>query len=205
MKPPRFEVMLAGSGRPKGSLEGWWAETKLDGWRAVVTLHDGRVKVRSRRGSDLTATVPELERLSALGRTAVLDGELVVGGGRLSDFYRLSGRLNTRKPNATSVQVSFMAFDVLWLDDEPTISRSYLERRDLLEGLGIEGDCGVIPRHPAEDLDALLAACEEAGMEGVVLKFDKSQYRPGTRSKEWTKVKCTAWAEHLERRRETMG
>ena len=196
--------MLAASGRPKSDLAGWWAETKLDGWRALVTVVDGKVKVRSRRGSVLTASVPELECLAEMGRSIVLDGELVVGGGRLTDFYRLSGRLNTRKPRPGLARVAFMAFDVLWLDDEHTIGETYLARRTLLEGLGITGDCGVIPRYPADDLDALLAACEREGMEGVVLKLDRSLYHPGQRSKEWAKVKCTAWAKHLERRRETM-
>src|SRR5438045_3312865 len=197
--------MLAVSGRPKGGLDGWWAETKLDGWRALVTVEDGRVRVRSRRGSDLTESLPELECLTTLGRSVVLDGELVVGGGRLTDFYRLSGRLNTRKPTGTSLPVTFMAFDVLWLDDEPTIDEPYLFRRQLLEGIGLDGGCGVIPRYPAEDLDALLAACEQQGMEGVVLKLERSLYRPGARSKEWAKVKCAGWAEHLHRRRKTMS
>lgn len=201
VRPPRYEAMLAASGRPKGSLDGWWAETKLDGWRAITTVHDGRVSVRSRRDSDLTASVPELQCLAAVGRSVVLDGELVVGGGRLADFYRLSGRLNVRRPTAASARVSFMAFDLLWLDDEPKIGEPYVMRRALLEGLGIAGECGVIPRYPAEDLDALLAACAHEGMEGVVLKLDRSRYTPGVRAKEWAKVKCVGWAEHLERRR----
>ena len=50
-----------------------------------------------------------------------------------------------------------------------------------------------------------LHACEQEGMEGVVLKRDRSLYRPGTRSKDWAKVKCQGWGEHLERRRKTMG
>lgn len=134
----------------------------------------------------------------------VLDGELVVGGGRLSDLYALSGRLNVRKPTAENARVAFMAFDLLWLDDRATIGETDLARRELLEGLALDGDCGVIPRYPAEDLDALLAASEREGMEGVVVKLDRSLYRPGARSKAWAKVKCSAWAEHLERRRLTM-
>jgi bifunctional non-homologous end joining protein LigD len=98
-----------------------------------------------------------------------------------------------------------MAFDVLWLDDRPTIGETYLARRELLESLALDRDCGIIPRYPAEDLDALLAASEREGMEGVVLKLDRSLYRPGERSKAWAKVKCSAWAEHLQRRPLTMG
>jgi bifunctional non-homologous end joining protein LigD len=75
----------------------------------------------------------------------------------------------------------------------------------LLESLALGGDCAIIPRYSAEDLDALLAASQREGMEGVVLKRDRSRYRPGARSSAWAKVKCTGWAEHLERRRLTMG
>jgi len=208
VKPPRYEAMLAVSGRPRGALDGWWAETKLDGWRALVTVHEGRVSVRSRRGSDLTPAVPELTCLATLGASVVLDGELIVGGGRLTDFYRLSGRLNVRKPRPDLAAVTFMAFDVLWLDGTGLVGRAYLERRECLEALGLAAGrdgCGVIPRYPADDLDALLDACEREGMEGVVLKRATSTYKPGERAKDWAKVKCTAWAEHLERRRETMG
>ena len=83
-------------------------------------------------------------------------------------------------------------------------SRTWLVR-ELLENLGLDGQCGIIPRYPGEDLDALLAASEREGMEGVVLKRDRSTYRPGARSRAWAKVKCSGWAEHLERRRLTMG
>ena len=92
---------------------------------------------------------------------------------------------------------------MLWLDDEPTIGSPYLARRDLLEGLALGGDCGIVPRYPAEDLDALLEASEREGMEGVVLKRDRSTYRPGARSRAWAKVKCSGWAAHFERRRVT--
>ena len=201
VNPPRYEAMLAVSGRRAGSLAGWWVEPKLDGWRAIVTVKDGRVHVRSRRGSDLTGALPELHSLAASDRTMVLDGELVVGGGRLTDFYGLLGRLNMRKPTAGSPRVTFMAFDVLWLDDEPTIGNTYLARRELLESLALNGDCGIIPRYPADDLDALLEASEREGMEGVVLKRERSLYRPGARSRAWAKVKCSGWAAHLERRR----
>ena len=176
-------------------------ETKLDGWRALVTVQDGCVHVRSRRGTDLTSSLPQLACLTESGRTMVLDGELVVGGRRPCGFYGLAGRLSVRKPTANSGPVAFMAFDLLWLDDQPTIGETYFARRALLESLALGHGCGVIPRYPAEDLDALLSAAEREGMEGVVVKRDRSVYRPGARSRAWAKVKCPGWSEHLERRR----
>ena len=150
--------MLAVSGRPTGSLEAWWVETKLDGWRAIVTVSDGRVRVRSRRGTSLTASVPELDCLSESGTTMILDGELVVGAGRLSDFYRLAGRLSMRKPTAANERVAFT-------------------RRQLLESLDLGHGFGIVPPYSGEYLDALLAASEREGMEGVVFERDRSTYR----------------------------
>ena len=75
-----------------GSLDGWAAELKLDGWRALVTVTETSVQVRTRRGKDVTPAVPELSQLHL--PDVVLDGELVIGAGRLSDFYGLAGRLS---------------------------------------------------------------------------------------------------------------
>ena len=52
--------MLATHGRPQGALDAWAAEPKLGGWRAIVTATNGKVTVRTRRGKDVTAAVPEL-------------------------------------------------------------------------------------------------------------------------------------------------
>src|SRR4051812_12844666 len=105
--------MLATSGRPRGDLSGWAVEPKLDGWRATVIVDRDEFVVRSRRGRHLTDCVPELEPLVDGRRRMVLDGELIVGAGRLEDFYRLSGRLAGR-PKAGAEHVVFVAFDVVW-------------------------------------------------------------------------------------------
>lgn len=89
--------MLVTSGRPEGSgLNEWAVEPKLDGWRAIVTVDQGVLTVRSRNGRHLTECVPELAPLAALQDVA-LDGELIIGAGRLEDFYGLSGRLAGRR------------------------------------------------------------------------------------------------------------
>src|SRR5688572_5824676 len=106
----------------------WRLEPKLDGWRAMAHIEDGGVTIRSRRGRDLTGTLPELHRLPPeLGRRpAILDGELVVGAGTASDFYRVGPRLARGTRTATrGCPVSFVAFDLLWLDAEPTHQLPY--------------------------------------------------------------------------------
>lgn len=79
--------MLASSGIPS-TLDGWVAEPKLDGWRARILLDTDGLRVRTRSERDITANVHGLDRLAGSGLRLVLDGELVVGGGRLADFYK---------------------------------------------------------------------------------------------------------------------
>ena len=117
--------MLAGNGVPSGSITAWAAEPKLDGWRARVTVDDGSVTTSSRRGKRLR--VPALDGLGG-GPSMVLDGELVAGAGRLTDFYEVAPRLSSRTP----ANVSFVAFDIVWLDGELLTQMPYEERRQRL-------------------------------------------------------------------------
>lgn len=95
-----------------------------------------------------------------------------------------------------------MAFDVLWADGERTTHRSYAERRAVLEGLDLDhGGVVAVNRFDGTDADALLRACQDHGVEGVVLKRLASPYRAGQRSGDWRKLKCQAWRDHMERRR----
>jgi bifunctional non-homologous end joining protein LigD len=198
---PDIEPMLATTGIPDDDLTGWSVEPKLDGWRARVLVDGRRVRVVSRNGNDLTERLAELRNLVQHGVAVVLDGELVVGAGRLADFYGLSGRL-AGLPRPSSPTVTFAAFDILWCDGGMLTNCPYSERRAVLEALELaEASTTVVPRHPGEDAGALYRACDEQGLEGVVLKRLASTYRPGKRTRDWRKVKCGAGAEHAERRR----
>lgn len=185
-----FEPMLAATGRPTTPLSGWAVEPKFDGWRAMVDVAGGRVCVTSRNGHDITEKVPALQQLA--GKELVLDGELVCGAGRLADFYGLLGALHAGT-------ATFIAFDVLVAGDHVLVDQPYSARRAALEALELPG-VTVVPSYPGEEVDELLAACEDGGMEGVVLKRRRSIYRPGKRTADWRKVKCSTWPAHLERR-----
>jgi len=189
--------MLAASGSRLRSLDAdtWRFEVKLDGWRAVVTVDDAAVTVRTRRGRDITRSVPELTENLPTGlreHDVVLDGELVAGGGTGSDFYRLGPRLASR--DHSRCQVTFVAFDVLWLDGADTCRQPYAKRRQLLESLKIDRGCWrTADSFSGDPLD----------IEGVVAKRVDSVYRPGARSADWIKVKTPSWRErHAPRRHE---
>jgi bifunctional non-homologous end joining protein LigD len=87
------------------------------------------------------------------------------------------------------VPITYVVFDLLWLDGHPTTGRPYSERRRLLEGLDLNGPAWHTPAtHPGEGR-VLLEATASAGLEGVVAKRFDSLYEPGGRTRHWLKVK----------------
>lgn len=69
---------------------------KWDGWRALVYVDGGGVKVRTRTVREVSDSLPELAGLvHALdGRTAVLDGELIACPDGRPAFYALTPRMS---------------------------------------------------------------------------------------------------------------
>lgn len=193
---PTFAPMLAASGRPGGDLAAWTVETKLDGWRVQVAV-DGGVEVRTRNGHLISDRLPELHGLGALGCPAVLDGELVASAGRCDDFYALAGRLTARTAREA---LTFVAFDLLWLDGHDLTGLRHEDRRRFLLGLELPSPAVVVNSFAADDIEDVLHACEAHGVEGVMVKRRDAPYRPGERCDSWRKVKCPSWRGHAERR-----
>jgi bifunctional non-homologous end joining protein LigD len=87
---------------------------------------------------------------------------------------------------AASTPVTYLPFDLLYLDGRPLLDRPYDERRNLLEGLPI----AVPPSFPADGA-AVLEAARAQGLEGVVAKKRTARYESGRRSPCWVKVRVT--------------
>jgi bifunctional non-homologous end joining protein LigD len=183
------EPMLARPGAiPTG--DGWRYEPKLDGFRCLVCTHD-RFRARSRRGWNMTPMLPELEQ--ALPPNVQLDGELVAfDDAAHPDFHRLCQRMLYSRD---SIPITYVAFDVLAFDGEPTTRESYRERRKLLDALKLDAPYAVVM--PAfGDGEALFEAMCERGLEGVVAKREQERYRPGERL--WVKTKNRTTARFAE-------
>jgi bifunctional non-homologous end joining protein LigD len=110
-------------------------------------METGGTVLRTRRGRDVTFQYPDIHMIHELVDqvNAVLDGEIVAveEGGRTS-FERLQQRMNLQnereiKRVAKQIPVSFVAFDLLWLDGRETTGLSLEERRELLQ-LVVEQD-----------------------------------------------------------------
>jgi len=195
--PKALSPMLPVPARRPPAGPGWTFEFKWDGLRALAFVEGGRVVLRSRRGRSIGAAYPETGELGSLlgARRAILDGEVVAldERGRPS-FERLQERLNVASARrvaaaARRVPVTYLLFDVCYLDGRSLLAEPYLRRRALLEELGIAGAAAAVPADAGRDGEAALAVAREAGIEGVVAKRDDSSYEPGRRSRAWVKVR----------------
>jgi bifunctional non-homologous end joining protein LigD len=196
--PSRLDAMLAKPGEVPESDAGAWAyEVKWDGIRALGFADRGEWSMLSRRQEDVSARYPELEAIagSLENHSAILDGEVVA----LDDegrprFQLIQSRMGLTSPAAVKAKmqqqpVDYVIFDLLHLDGRCVRDLPYLQRRELLEGLGLEGSRWRVPRHRLDGGADLLEAARRQGLEGIVSKRTDSPYRPGKRTGEWIKTR----------------
>jgi bifunctional non-homologous end joining protein LigD len=169
-------------------------ELKWDGIRALAALDRGQLRLADRGGGDLLPLVPELANLP-VPEGAMLDGEIVVCDSRGRPSYDLlTGRLGPKAAKRGRGPV-FVAFDLLYEDHRPLLTRSLEERRRRLVALDIRSRSLAVPQHLAEDGEPFLDVVAEFGLEGIVAKRRDSRYIPGTRSAEWLKCYVTPRAD----------
>src|SRR5207248_13040 len=143
--PRGVKPMLATLSELPPDDESWAYELKWDGIRAIAYCEVGHLRLESRNLREITSHYPELRALAAeLGsREAVLDGEIVAfdDAGKPS-FERLQGRMNLASDAAVrrrmgDCPVTYLVFDVIYLDGRSLTDLPYLERRARLEGLAL--------------------------------------------------------------------
>ena len=165
--------MLARSGRLPTSGD-YSYELKWDGFRAIVST-EGPLRVRSRRGWDMTERVGFLAELPV---RAILDGELVaLDEDGKPDFPQLCECVLQRH---SRVPLTYMVFDVLSVDGDSVTARPYRERRRILEGLDLDAPGWRTP-DTFEDGHALFEAVCAHELEGVVAKRRAGRYVSGER------------------------
>jgi ATP-dependent DNA ligase len=179
----------AADGLPDG--EGWLFEPKWDGFRALVFRDGDETFIQSRDLKPLDRYFPELAGplRASLPPRCVLDGEVVIAGADGLDFEALLLRIH---PAASRVRMlaaqspaSYVAWDLLALDDEDLRAVPQAERRARLE-VALAGARPPVHLTPATTDRALAAdwfdRFEGAGLDGVVAKRLDGTYQPGKRA-----------------------
>ena len=199
--PEKIVPMMARTATLPGDDEHWAFEVKWDGVRAVCHSEPGRLRMHSRNLLDITPRYPEVGRLNrALSHhRAVLDGEIVaLGADGKPSFGALQRRMHVGSESAVrrlakETPVTYVIFDLLWLDGHSLMELPYTERRARLAELEL-GDDGRwrVPDYVVGHGEQMLAATEQQGLEGVIAKRLDSRYEPGRRTANWLKIKNTS-------------
>ncbi|RJS79741.1 ATP-dependent DNA ligase [Candidatus Bathyarchaeota archaeon] len=187
---------------PREAIEEHGGETafeyKLDGARIQIHKVGEKVKVFSRRLTDVTDSLPEIVQAVREGvkaHEAVLEGEVIAVGrdGHPLPFQHLMRRFRRVyeiEKMLREIPVKLYLFDLLYVDGESLIDEPYLERRNRLSRVveGIPLTEQLVTGNPAEAERFFRKALEE-GHEGLMAKRLDSPYKPGVRGKHWLKIK----------------
>jgi bifunctional non-homologous end joining protein LigD len=195
--PEHVKPMLARAGKLPAEGRGWAYEIKWDGVRAIAYSTPGELRLESRNLKEITAQYPELGRLNRAlsSHAAILDGEIVAFDDRgRPSFASLQRRMHVGSPTAVkrlakASPVTYMIFDLLWLDGHSLMDLPYAERRERLRELSLSGPSWQTPEPLDGSGEEVLAATAEQGLEGVVAKRLDSAYQPGARATGWVKIK----------------
>ncbi|OJD17676.1 hypothetical protein AJ78_02267 [Emergomyces pasteurianus Ep9510] len=166
----------------------------------------GICAIFSRNSEDLSKKYPDilgkLENWVKKGTTSfVLDCETVAWdlvSKKVLPFQQLMTRKRKDvKAEDVKVKVCVFAFDLLFLNGEPTVKKSLRERRALLHDAftQVEGEFAFAQHGDTNDLDEIQTLLDEsvkASCEGLMVKMldsEESGYEPSKRSRNWLKVK----------------
>ncbi len=192
---PPLSPMLAKATKVLPSPEtydgGLLYEPKWDGFRCIVFRDGDEVELGSRNERPLTRYFPEIVAAvkQTLPQRCVVDGEVIIAlDGRL-EFEQLLERIHPADSRvqklAAETPASFIAFDLLALDDRSLMETSQGERRTLLEGV-LSGMTAPIHLTPATTDQATAAewfsSFEGAGLDGIVAKPRAAAYEPNKRT-----------------------
>ena len=173
-------------------------EYKLDGARVQVHKSGSKVKIFSRRLTDVTESLPEIvEQVKSEVKAveAVLEGEVIAVGrnGNPLPFQHLMRRFRRIRRielTAEEIPVQLHLFDALYIDGKSLIRESYTQRRErLVEVAGSIPLTRQIIAKSVEEAEKFLQDALEGGHEGVMAKRLDSPYTPGVRGKRWFKIK----------------
>jgi ATP-dependent DNA ligase len=193
---PPVSPMLAKLARELPESEGLIYEPKWDGFRCVVFRDGSAVELGSRNERPLTRYFPEVVEavLAEFPPRCVVDGEIVIAGSNGLDFDALLNRIHPADSRvrrlAEETPASFVAFDLLGLDDDDLRPRPFGERRRLLEEAlsAVKPPVHVTPAtRSVEVAREWFRRFEGAGLDGVIVKDPGTAYLEGKRA--MTKVK----------------
>ncbi|MGQ0773293.1 MAG: ATP-dependent DNA ligase [Pseudonocardiales bacterium] len=167
-------------------------EPKWDGFRSIVFRDGDEVEIGSRNERPMTRYFPEVVEavLANFPPRAVIDGEIVIADQERNtlDFEALQQRIHPAasriKLLAEQTPASFVAFDLLALDDTDLTGQPLTVRRAALEQALADADAPVHLTPATQDQDLArqwFDQFEGAGLDGLIAKRLDLRYQPDKR------------------------
>lgn len=184
--PHYIHPMLATPVDKPFSSKDWLFELKLDGFRAIAELRQGKILLYSRNGLSLIRRYPTIvAALRKIGTDAVLDGEIVLLDEKgKPDFQKLQNfGTNSNYP------LAYYVFDILSCNKESLVNIPLIERKQLLKKIIKKTGTVRFCSHVEEHGEDFFKAVKAEDLEGVIAKKKDSLYYPGHRTREWLKIK----------------
>jgi len=173
-------------------------EYKYDGARVQIHKQGEEIRVYSRRLADVTESLPDIVNIireHVRLDSVILEGEAVATGKQgkplpFQDLMRRFRRVHDVEETTVKIPLKLYFFDILYSNGELHIDKPYKIRWKLLEKIANRDLLAqrIITNNP-DIAKKMQQAALEAGHEGLMAKRLSSQYRPGTRGKNWIKIK----------------
>lgn len=192
--PGFIHPMLATAVKEPFDKDNWIYEHKLDGYRIVATRFGDEVNLYSRNGNLYNEKYPAIAKaLNNFRADFVIDGEVCyMDNNDRPDFQKLQHDYDNQKA------LHYYVFDLLWLNNYSLNEVPLILRKSLLKEL---------LKAPPENIHylthvetqgiALFEEVKKKQLEGIIAKRKQSIYYPGTRSKDWLKIKTSLRQEML--------
>jgi DNA ligase-1 len=173
-------------------------EYKFDGARVQIHKKGGEVRIYSRRLSDVTRSLPELEALARAeikAEDTLVEGEVIALGedGKplpFQDLMRRFKRIRGVNEAQKNMPVRLYLFDILYKDGAEYIDKPYAERWHAL--VNTAAPHLLAPRivtRSVKEAEAFLKSSIASGHEGLMAKALDQPYSMGVRGKSWFKIK----------------
>lgn len=157
-------------------------EVKLDGYRIIAYVQDGKVLLTSRSGLDYTKKYHAIEQqLSQLNFDVILDGEIVALNKEGHPDFDALQKNNGENP------LVFYLFDILWCKGFDLMNLPLTDRKEILSK-AIPFNNTIRFSDSFDEGTQLFELIKKQEMEGIVAKRRTSKYTSGKRGKDWLKL-----------------
>jgi bifunctional non-homologous end joining protein LigD len=184
--PPNLSPMLATLVNEPFDSPGWMYEVKWDGYRALAFTENGNVELSSRNSKSFNEKFyPLYKELQSWKINAVIDGEIVsLNENGTADFSSLQGWRSE-----ADGELVYYVFDILFYEEENLMQLPLTERRKILKEILPASEHIKLSDNFETNGIEFFKLAQEMSLEGIIAKKEDSLYFPGTRSKDWLKIK----------------